>query len=291
MANHHHFYGRLLLLTAMILGGTLRGADTVNDPDLDFIQLPDAVLVEVGLLRNDTIKRLELNVSGTGKPYVFLTFEGNGSKGGEVWVCYEPIESGNYRRIATFDNGQSTFQFRTDLFFAGKYPGFLDQGGLLVLYPGKGGGGTLVRYQFGDGTARVDEVRDLDYSKPEDKKLFEAIFKRDVDKPLPAEYFTAPPYQVLSAKEVRARSPERLPEPPPIAPPSPAPPSLPSTPTPATPVATSMPAPLPETAMPVAQTPAAVVDHKAPLWSWMVGILVLVVIGTVALRRGQGKQG
>lgn len=282
MDDLHHHYRRLLLLTALLLVGTLRGADTVGDPDLDFIQIPDALLSEIGLLREDTIKRLELDVHENGKPYVFLTFDGSGSKAGPVWICYEPLEGGNYRRIDTFDDGQ-TFQFRTDLLFAGKYPGVLDQGGLLVVYPDKGGG-PLVRYQFGNGTAHLDEIRDLDYSRPEDKKLFKAIFKRDVDKPLPAEYFAAPSYRVLSAKEVRARGSKRLTKPASDAPPSTVPSNRTETPASAKPISAKAPVPSLPT-QPVAESSAAVIERKAPVWPWVVGILALLAIVAFALKQ------
>lgn len=56
--------------------------------------------------------------------------------------------------------------------------------------------------------------------------------------------------------------------------------------TPATPVPTARPiasASPPET--PVAQTPVPAVEHQAPVWPWIVGILALVVIAGLAFKR------
>lgn len=69
--------------------------------------------------------------------------------------------------------------------------------------------------------------------------------------------------------------------------PSPAPPTTPvaATPSPATPVPSATPATSPQPATPVAQTPAAQVGKRAPVWPWLVGIVALVVIIAVALKR------
>ena len=61
-------------------------------------------------------------------------------------------------------------------------------------------------------------------------------------------------------------------------------PPIPQPPTPSTPVPTAMPASaLPSPA--VAESPAPVVEGKSPLWPWLVGILALIVIAALALKR------
>lgn len=52
-----------------------------------------------------------------------------------------------------------------------------------------------------------------------------------------------------------------------------------------TPVLTSTPVASPAPATPVAQTPATQVEQRASVWPWVVGILALVVIVAVALKR------
>lgn len=52
-----------------------------------------------------------------------------------------------------------------------------------------------------------------------------------------------------------------------------------------TPVPTSTPVASPAPTTPVAEAPAPVVERKAPVWPWVVGILALVVIVAVALKR------
>jgi hypothetical protein len=57
-----------------------------------------------------------------------------------------------------------------------------------------------------------------------------------------------------------------------------------ATPAPSTPVPTATPAPsIP--AVTVAESPAPVVERKAPVWPWLVGILALIVIVALALKR------
>ena len=63
-----------------------------------------------------------------------------------------------------------------------------------------------------------------------------------------------------------------------------APSQLPATPAPATPVPTATPAPSSPTPT-TAESPAPVVERKSPVWPWLVGILALVVIVAVALKR------
>ncbi len=58
-----------------------------------------------------------------------------------------------------------------------------------------------------------------------------------------------------------------------------------ATPTPATPVPTSTPIASPAPTMPIAQMPAPIVERKSPVWPWLVGILTLLAIVAVALKR------
>jgi len=53
----------------------------------------------------------------------------------------------------------------------------------------------------------------------------------------------------------------------------------------ATPVPSTTPAASPQPATPVAETPAVVVERKSPAWPWVVGILALIVIVVLALKR------
>ena len=55
-------------------------------------------------------------------------------------------------------------------------------------------------------------------------------------------------------------------------------------PSPATPVPSATPAASPQPATPVAQTPAAQVEQRGPLWPWVFGIFVLLVIVAFALK-------
>jgi hypothetical protein len=260
----------LILLTTSGITAEDAQQRRIIDPERDYVASPHP---EFGGLSSDELLRLDLDLNGEGKATVFLTTKKFGSRSGYTWTAYTPAEGNRYRRIDYTSDG-NLIQFRPDLVFAGKYPGLANNGGLLILYPGKEGG-SLIRYEITDGVANSYQVRALNYQRPEDKKLFEAIFKRDVEKPLPAEYFTAPPYRVLSAKEVRARSPESAPEPALVAPPSPTPPSRTATSAPAAPV----PAPT------VAESPARVVERKSPVWPWLVGIAALTVIAVLLFKR------
>jgi hypothetical protein len=80
---------------------------------------------------------------------------------------------------------------------------------------------------------------------------------------------------VVASKNLTAVAPPAPPDATPIASiPTPAPP-VPNTP----PVASSSPT------TPVVETPAVPVERKSPVWPWVVGILALIVIVTVALKR------
>lgn len=56
-------------------------------------------------------------------------------------------------------------------------------------------------------------------------------------------------------------------------------------PAPTTRVPSATPAASPQSVMPIAQTPTATVEHRVPIWPWVVGILALIVIVAVVLKR------
>jgi hypothetical protein len=167
------------------------------DPEVDFVKTPEALCAELGILKKDRLLRLDLDLNGNGRPTIFLAFEGGGSKSGFVSTAYSPESSGYIRTDG--------IQFREDFFRAGIVPDLNPSGGLLVLYPSKGAG-KLVRYPFSNGRVQEqEELRVLDYSKAEDRKLFERIFGRKLDEPMPREYFENPPHKVIDVKEINAR--------------------------------------------------------------------------------------
>ena len=174
-----------------------QASTSIHDPELDYINTSDSICAEFGIVKKDEVLRLDLDLDDSGRLVTFLTYKGTGSKGGANWTAYSPHDGG-YDRI---DN----IQFREDFVRAGKVEKINPIGGLLVLYPGKGAG-ILVRYHFLDGQAHQEELRHLDYAKPEDQKLFESIFKRKLNEPMPDEFFKNPPHKVIEVKEIMARS-------------------------------------------------------------------------------------
>jgi len=58
-----------------------------------------------------------------------------------------------------------------------------------------------------------------------------------------------------------------------------------ATPAPGTPVPVAAPAASPQPAMPVAQTPAVTSERGAPVWPWLVGILTLLAVVALLLKR------
>lgn len=166
-----------------------------SDPERDFVETPDSVLVNYGMLRSDRLLRLDLDLFGNGTPTIFLAFDAGGSRIGSTWSAYTPVEGGFYQRV-------DGIQFRPDTYRAGKLEGLTDNGGLLVYYPGKGGG-NLVRYEINGEQASNEQLRALDFSKPEDRHLFQTVFGRAPDDPLPPSYLSNPPYKILSAAAIR----------------------------------------------------------------------------------------
>jgi hypothetical protein len=149
----------------------------VKDPQYDFV-VSHETLDESYLPKTDEIYRLTLDVNGTRKPVVFLSYRRWGSKSGNLWVVYVPTEGGYTRFDGTLDG--NTIMFRTDGFTrAGPVPGYSREGGLYVLYPGKGGG-NLVHYLFSSHGVSVRPIRSIDYSRPKDMRFASKILGHEV---------------------------------------------------------------------------------------------------------------
>lgn len=190
----------ILLLFSFIMTCLLafKAKGLVADPEVDFINTPDTVRAEFGISKKDEIIRLELDLIGDGKSTVFLTYKGTGSRGGANWTAYAPIDGGYARTDG--------IQFREDLVRAGKLDELNPRGGLLILYPGKGGG-NLFHITFDDsGTLLIgEEVMQLDYSNPDHQQLYERIFGRKLGQPMSDEFFKNPPHKVVAVAEILAR--------------------------------------------------------------------------------------
>jgi len=274
---------RLILLLFLSAGCCLtevQASELIADPEVDFVNTPEVVRAEFGILKKDRLLRLDLDLNGDGRPTIFLTFEGGGSKSGSVWTAYSPESSGYVRTDG--------IQFREDFFHAGIVPDLNPSGGLLVLYPGKGAG-KLVRYPFSKGRVQGQEdLRVLDYSKNEDRELFERIFGRNLDEPMPREYFENPPHKVIDIKEINARAnAPQITTPPPVKTPS----VVESTPVAETPTSAVIekaiaPATPTLSSMAAESTPAPSVLPIVP-----VAIIVAVILGVViyVLRRKSNR--
>ena len=142
--------------------------------------------------------RLDLDLLDDGKLTVFLTYKGTGSRSGANWTAYVPVENG-YART----NG---IQFREDLVRPGKLEDLNPMGGLLILYPAKGGG-NLFRNTISDSGALLpgEEIMQIDYSNKEHQKLYERVFRRKFGEPMPDEFFTNPTHKIIPVAEILAR--------------------------------------------------------------------------------------
>jgi hypothetical protein len=137
-----------------------------------------------------------LDLTGNGHATIFLAYNGVGSKGGTGWTAYHPTGDGYVRTYG--------IQFREDFVRAGKIEGFTPDGGLMLVYPGKGGG-VLCRTSVGStGKLTTQEVMDLDYSNPEHLQLLERLFGRKPGDE--GEFFKNPPHQVIDVKSIEARA-------------------------------------------------------------------------------------
>jgi hypothetical protein len=195
---HFRRFTFFLLVGVLLLHSRARAA--IADPELDFINTPEDVCAEYGISKKEEILRLELDLTGAGRPAVFLTYKGTGSsRAGAIWTAYVPMTDG-YSRT----NG---IQFREDLFRAGMVVGLNPSGGILSLLPGKGGG-VLFRHMLNvtSGSLKTDEIMQLDYSNPDHVQLFERVFGRKLDEPMPDEFFQKPPHQVIDVKSIEARA-------------------------------------------------------------------------------------
>ena len=254
-----------------------RSSEPIADPEADYVNTPQEVCAEFGILKKSRVLRLELDLDGQGQPVIFLTFDGAGSKSGPVWTAYLPEASGYIRTDG--------IQFREEFVRAGKVPELNPSGGLLVLYPGKGAG-NLVRYPLSGGLIQQqEELRRLDYNKPQDQELFEHIFKRKLDRPIPNEYFANPPHRVIDVKEIMDRvSPQRHQAAPTERPPIVAtisdPPSM-----PASPQSRAV------EIQPAAQAKDQATSRKPLLRTWIIGgILLIGVAGGVWVSWVQAKK-
>jgi hypothetical protein len=191
-------------LSAMIvlLSYSLSHAQTqvVTNPELDFVTSASKINDFSYLPRTDEIYRLDLDLYGDGKSTIFLTFRRWGSKAGHDWIAYTPTDGG-YNRVAETTDGKQIV-FRTDGFYSfGKIADYSDQGGLYVLYPGKGGG-DLVHYDIKNGTASENSIGNIDYSNPKDMKLAALILGHAVGEHHKPE--ENPPCKVLSTASILA---------------------------------------------------------------------------------------
>jgi hypothetical protein len=188
------FLSLTVLLSSTVLFAQPPPVKIVSDPEGDFVHTPESTMAELGMLRSDEILRLQMDLFGNGKETIFLTYRAGGSKFGPAWTAYVPANEHGYYRI-------DSIQFRTDFYHAGAVPGIAGPGTLLALHPGKGGG-DLIRYDFRDGAAYYSIARTLDFTNPDDRKLFAAIFNREVDQAPPVVESSKPPYEVLSAPSI-----------------------------------------------------------------------------------------
>ncbi len=172
----------------------------IDDPEIDFIQTPESVCAEFGISKKDQILRLELDISGDGGPAVFLTYRGTGSsRAGANWTAYVPSTNG-YKRT-------DGIEFREDSVRAGKVEGFNDSGGLVSFLPGRGGG-ILFRHRLleHDGVLVTEEIMEMNWEDPEHVQIFEQVFRRKLDEPMPDEFFKKPSHQVIEVKSIEARA-------------------------------------------------------------------------------------
>jgi hypothetical protein len=253
------------------------GDSLVLDPEVDFINSSEAVCAEFGIIKKDEVVRLDLDVNNTASPVVFLSFNGTGSNSGSVWAAYIKGVDG-YRRI-------DGIQFREDFLRAGKVDELNPAGGLVVLYPGKGGG-NLARYQFVNGKAKFDEIRTLDYSNEEDQRLFESIFKRKLGEPMSAEYFAHPPHKVIPVKDIVERASKAKTLKAPSIQVSPASPAVPNEPAPilSIPTPTSTKTESVPTERSSVIEPGKVTNRR---WPWIVGVVALVLTSVLWMKRGR----
>jgi hypothetical protein len=133
-----------------------------------------------------------------------------GDRSGHVWTAYCPVKGG-YRRIDDTADG-CLIQFRPDWFIAGESPRWAPRGGILAVYPGKGGA-NMVRFEIRRGGAHCYELRSFNYGRPKDIKLLSAILKRNIEEAPSADDSAHQPLRELSAAAIRAKaSPDSSPQ-------------------------------------------------------------------------------
>jgi hypothetical protein len=170
--------------------------ENIADPEVDFVSHS---FTFKSATQHDVVIRKDIDLFSNGNLAIFLRSAVGGGKLGQYWTAYLPSQGGGYQRI-------EDIQFREDTFKAGTVPEYNPGGGIVAYYPGKGGG-DLMRLQVIKGQVEVDKLRSLDAGKEEDCKLFESLFGRRMDEPLPREYFANPPHKVIDVKEIIARAP------------------------------------------------------------------------------------
>ena len=167
----------------------------ITNPDLDFVNSASKTSDFSYLPRGEEVYQLALDLYGDSKPTIFLTFKKWGSRTGNVWIAYTPVEGG-YNRVQDAP-GSAGFVFRPNGFYA------IDpKGGLFVLISGRDGG-DLVHYDIKNGVATTQKVQTIDYEKSEDKKYAEKILGHKLEDRSSDDH---PSYKVLLVSAIEAES-------------------------------------------------------------------------------------
>lgn len=196
-------FGIMLSLLFFVICARVEGQITVREsPEADFIKNPNPSFY--GVSKSEII-RMDLDVDESGKPVVFITWKGFGSKAGFTWTAYIPNTEG-YTRFDDAQGSEGVIQFRQDMVYAGKFPEISPSGGLIVYYPGKGGKGPLIQYDVTSKGAKSRRVQNLDLQSKEDAALFEKLFGRKPSEPLGRKYFENPPFEVVSVDEIKKKA-------------------------------------------------------------------------------------
>ncbi|WP_367875125.1 hypothetical protein [Luteolibacter sp. Populi] len=187
-----------IFLLCASLSGRAVSAPPVMDPEVDYLAYSERPLQEQGGKRSDTLWRLELDLEGSGKKSVFLTYSGFGDRSGNHWTAYIPRDGAK-----GYDRGGDV-TFRWDFQRAGKFPKFNPTGGVLGVWVGKGGS-TLFRYRLIDRKLVYQEMRDLDYGKPEEVRYYKMVFGRDPAERERDDIYSNPPFAKVPVSELEKR--------------------------------------------------------------------------------------
>lgn len=276
----HLLVGLLLITTGVSLAAT-------NDPVKDFLQKTPPYVREAGkFYADDRLLRLDidLNNDGQSETLVSLARDRDG-KQGNIWVVYQMSAEG-YIEV-----GKMTFS--PSRFYVGNIDE-INRYGLVTFGPSGAGEGVLRAYLF-DGSAiqeaqivavtRDQQTTELTGKTVLDKYLGEKATSGDevasvIDAAeLTQKYgITVQPktyreavHELLMAQNTSAAQPAATPSA--------------ATPVPSTPAPTAIPAASSPPPAPVAQTPAVPTERRVPVWPWVVGILALIVIVALVLKR------